>query len=152
MVYLLFKDQLEKLKSDKEAMRAAHSAKVKWEIKMKYIIPEVEVPIALQLNYYKEVVEICSEERVAVPHFARKKTEFLKRLNKRTNWVFFAGFVIFLASVFLDAFDGSRSIHFSARPLIGIFSFFILMIIMMLFNDLLVLQCEADEKRKYKKI
>jgi uncharacterized integral membrane protein len=152
MIHLIFKDFLDNKKAKEEADARRASVQIKKELKLKYVVPEIEIPIKYQLNHPKEVIECCMEEGVTVPDIAKKKSKLLVRLG---IWAFVAmlvNFIIILYFVEINIDDDLRQFGyfgalFSKSLWITLFLFFCGAIMIAIINNLIIMQFDMEMKK-----
>ncbi|MFN5372297.1 MAG: hypothetical protein ACK5B6_12620 [Bacteroidia bacterium] len=152
MIHLLFKDFLNNLKAKQDAAAQLTSDQIKHELKVKYIIPEIDIPIEYQLNCSKEVHECCIEEGVTVPVIAQKKFELLERMKKMGGGAMLVNFIICIYIAFSNADDelsqfGVFGALFSKALWIGLFSFVCGVFLIVIINKIILVQFDMDMKK-----
>ena len=152
MLGLLFKDFLYNLKAKQDAAAQLTSDQIKIELKVKYILPEIDIPIEYQLNYAKEVYDCCIEEGITVPAIAQKKFELLERMKKMGVGAMLLNFIVFVYLALSNADDGLSHFGvfgalFSKGFWIGLFSAVCGFFLIVLINKIILFQFDMDIKK-----
>ena len=152
MIHLIFKDFLDNKKAKQDADARLTSVQIKNELKLKYVLPEIDIPIEYQLNHPKEVNECCIEEGVTVPDIAKKKSELLDRLKKWGGVAMLVNLIILI--YFLVRNDeselsqlGALGALFSKTVWIGLFLFVCGAIMIAIINKLILMQFDMEMKK-----
>jgi hypothetical protein len=102
----------------REAEQALADRQLKNEIRLKYVIPQMTIPIDLQLAYSKLIVECCLEEGEPVPEVAQRKSNLLKKISNFSGILYLS----FFATVIYYLLASSHNYNQKSGPFEMIFS------------------------------
>jgi len=152
MIHLIFKDFLDNKKAKQDADARLTSVQIKNELKLKYVLPEIDIPIEYQLNHPKEVNECCMEEGATVPDIAKKKFELLDRLRKMGGVAMLINLTICIYFIVRNENDelsqfGVLGALFSKTVWTGLFLFVCGFILIAIINKIILNQFDMKMKK-----
>lgn len=81
MIHHLLTKLFAKQQSNQKQLLREYSIKIKKEIELLYLIPQIEIPVEKQLKYAQEIVECYHNNKADPPAIAVKKAAFIQRMN-----------------------------------------------------------------------